>query len=338
MLSRQAGVRPTIDGYLWELGAHFRLFIWTEAPASSITGSETSPTPADLSADLRSAWRPGLLDFVATVSDDALVCNQSAKAWNDDAVELEPADPGHGQDAPVHHRAQRQPVSQRQLGISSLTVVTRTVAGGWTLETAIPAWVLGLDALAAGQEVPVHLRVGDDDTCGFPAQTHMLWRGTVTDAYQPAWGTLSLSSTVYNDFPQGPTPTPTATPTRTPTATRTTTVTPTPTASGCTQPPAGLVKWWPGDGTAENIVGPNDGTLIGDASFAGGLVDEAFSLDGDGDWVDLGNNPIYNFGSSDFTISLWAYWNTLAGEQILIEKWDDGPAFEGRRIGGAGRL
>ena len=69
--------------------------------------------------------------------------------------------------------------------------------------------------------------------------------------------------------------------------------------------------------------------MIGDASFAPGLVDEAFSLDGDGDWVDLGNNPIYNFGSSDFTISLWAYWNTLAGEQILIEKWDDGPAFEG---------
>lgn len=97
----------------------------------------------------------------------------------------------------------------------------------------------------------------------------------------------------------------------------------------CIAPPVGLISWWPGDGTAENIVSPNDGTLIGDASFAPGLVDEAFSLDGDGDWVDFGNDPIYNFGSSDFTISLWVYWNTLAGEQVLIEKWDNGPAYEG---------
>ena len=56
--------------------------------------------------------------------------------------------------------------------------------------------------------------------------------------------------------------------------------------------------------TQTTLLGANNGTLVGDASFAPGLVDEAFSLDGDGDWVDLGNNPIYNFGSSDFAISL----------------------------------
>ena len=61
----------------------------------------------------------------------------------------------------------------------------------------------------------------------------MIWRGTSTNTYQPAWGTLGLSSTVY-DFPQPATQTPTATPTasatpsRTPTATST--ITPTATA------------------------------------------------------------------------------------------------------------
>ena len=101
-------------------------------------------------------------------------------------------------------------------------------------------------------------------------------------------------------------------------------------AQTCITPPSGLVSWWPGDGTAEDIVGPNDGTLFGNASFAPGFVDEAFSFDGNGDWVDFGSDPIYNFGSDDFTISLWVNWNTLAGPpQLLIEKWDNGPAFEG---------
>ena len=58
----------------------------------------------------------------------------------------------------------------------------------------------------------------------------MIWRGTSTNTYQPAWGTLSLSSTVY-DFPTGATQTPTATATGTSTQTPTATPTPTPTAT-----------------------------------------------------------------------------------------------------------
>ena len=248
-LALQAGVRPTIDGYLWE---------WTALPAthldrtnaSNITGSETSPAPADLSADLRGAWRPGLLYFAAAVTDDVLVGNQSAKAWNDDAVELSIHVPAKGKTHQFTIGLDGRQYDNSNV-ISSLTVVTRTVPGGWTLETVIPAWVLGLDALAAGQEYPFTFALWDDDTRGFPAQTHMLWRGTVTDAYQPDWGKLSLNSTVY-DFPSGPTPTPTrtptatltptptasATPTPTLTATRTTMVTPTPTASATPTPTA----------------------------------------------------------------------------------------------------
>jgi hypothetical protein len=223
--ARQAGARPTIDGYLREWGALQAAHL-DRANASSITGSETSPSPADLSADLRSAWRPGLLYFAVAVTDDILVGNQSAKAWNDDAVELSLHIPATGK---THQFTIGLDGRQYANGaaISSLTVMTRTVASGWTLETVIPAWVLGLDALAAGQEYPFTFALWDDDTRSTPAQTHMLWRGTVTDAYQPAWGTLSLNSTVY-DFPQIPA---TSTPTPSQTATPTTTATPTPTAS-----------------------------------------------------------------------------------------------------------
>ena len=56
--------------------------------------------------------------------------------------------------------------------------MTRTVPGGWTLETVIPAWVLGVDALAAGQEYPFTFGLWDDDARSTQAQTHMLWRGT----------------------------------------------------------------------------------------------------------------------------------------------------------------
>ena len=159
--------------------------------ASSITGSETSPTPADLSADLRGAWRPGLLYFAAAVTDDVLVGNQNIRPWNDDAVELSLQVPSTGK---THQFTIGLDGSQYDNGaaISSLTVMTRTVPGGWTLETAIPAWVLGLDALAAGQEYPFTFGLWDDDTRSAAAQTHMLWRGTVTDTYQPDWGTLQL--------------------------------------------------------------------------------------------------------------------------------------------------
>ncbi len=224
--ARQAGVRPTIDGYLWEWQALPAIHL-DRANASNITGSETSPTPVDLSADLRSAWRPGLLYFAAAVTDNVLVGNQSAKPWNDDAIELSLQVPTTGKTHRFTIGLDGRQYDNSNV-ISALTVVTRTVPGGWTLETVIPAWVLGLDALAAGQAYPFTFALWDDDTRGFPAQTHMLWRGTVTDTYQPAWGTLQFSSTVY-DFPTGvtQTPTATATPTRTPTASATATVTPT---------------------------------------------------------------------------------------------------------------
>ena len=46
-------------------------------------------------------------------------------------------------------------------------------------------------------------------------------------------------------------------------------------------PPDGLVSWWPADGDA---IDGNHGALVGGATYAPGLVDRAFSLDGNGDY------------------------------------------------------
>ena len=110
--------------------------------------------------------------------------------------------------------------------------MTHTVAGGWTLEVAIPAAALGLTTLAAGQSYPFTFGLWDDDLFTYPGQTHMIWQGVSTSTYAADWGTLALSGTVY-DFPQPATPTPTATATATatPTETPTATTSPTPTAT-----------------------------------------------------------------------------------------------------------
>ena len=52
--------------------------------------------------------------------------------------------------------------------ISSLTYVTRTVPGGWTLEVAVPATALGLTALAADQTYPFTFGLWDDDLRHLP--------------------------------------------------------------------------------------------------------------------------------------------------------------------------
>jgi hypothetical protein len=89
----------------------------------------------------------------------------------------------------------------------------------------------------------------------------------------------------------------------------------------CFPSPIGVTGWWPGDGHVIDIASGRNAVLYGDATTGAGLVDGAFVLDGDGDFVDVAHDPALNFGTGDFTIDLWAYFNTTADEQILAEKY-----------------
>ena len=85
----------------------------------------------------------------------------------------------------------------------------------------------------------------------------------------------------------------------------------------CVPPPAGMISWWPGDGNANDIRGLNDGTPQGDATFAAGKVDQAFSFDGNGDYVDVGDVDL----PGTFTIDAWINPDSLPAPQTaIIEK------------------
>jgi len=69
----------------------------------------------------------------------------------------------------------------------------------------------------------------------------------------------------------------------------------------CAAPPAGMVGWWPGDGSANDIKGSNHGALQNGATFGTGKVGQAFSFDGVDDYASA---PFTQTGP--FTVDLWA--------------------------------
>ena len=67
-------------------------------------------------------------------------------------------------------------------------------------------------------------------------------------------------------------------------------------AQECSPAPDGLVSWWPGDGNANDLQGPNHGTLMHGTTFAAGRVGQAFWLDGSNDYVGgIGTASTFSF-------------------------------------------
>lgn len=89
----------------------------------------------------------------------------------------------------------------------------------------------------------------------------------------------------------------------------------------CTTPPSGLVSWWPGDGNANDIRGANDGTLVGDTTFVAGKVDQAFSFDGAGGFVEVQDDSSLKPGVSSFSIDFWMK-TSVVGFQVFFSKGD----------------
>jgi uncharacterized repeat protein (TIGR01451 family) len=92
-------------------------------------------------------------------------------------------------------------------------------------------------------------------------------------------------------------------------------------APTCVPRPVGMVSWWPGDSNANDIQGNNNGTLQNGATFAPGMVSQAFSFDGADDVVTVPNVPSLSFGpNSPMTVELWAYRTGEASVMHFIGK------------------
>ena len=93
--------------------------------------------------------------------------------------------------------------------------------------------------------------------------------------------------------------------------------------SQCFPPPSGIVGWWSGDGTTMDYAGSNNGTLQGGATYGPGEVGQAFNCNGSG-YVSVPHSPLWDFNTNDFTIELWANFNSVGGWQTFVADDDGG--------------
>ena len=68
--------------------------------------------------------------------------------------------------------------------------------------------------------------------------------------------------------------------------------------------------------TASETIG--DAQLTTAQSKYGG---SSMSFDGTGDNIRFQYQPIYDFGTGDFTIECWVYFNALTSNRLLIDRW-----------------
>ena len=92
----------------------------------------------------------------------------------------------------------------------------------------------------------------------------------------------------------------------------------------CVSPPSGLIAWWPGEGNANDIVGANNGALVGGVSFAPGEVGQAFVFDAADQVVRIPASLALNVGTgSGFTIEGWINPVDVSQPYPIVE-WNNG--------------
>lgn len=78
----------------------------------------------------------------------------------------------------------------------------------------------------------------------------------------------------------------------------------TPAAAQCTNPPAGLVAWWSGDGHGFDLVGGQHATPMGGVGFAPGMVGRSFAFETTNDWTQLTTNRA-SLTQTTGTVEFW---------------------------------
>ncbi|HVM47833.1 MAG TPA: LamG-like jellyroll fold domain-containing protein [Candidatus Acidoferrum sp.] len=89
--------------------------------------------------------------------------------------------------------------------------------------------------------------------------------------------------------------------------------------SPCAPEPGGLVDWWPGQSNALDVIGANNGTVVGGVTYTQGVVGQAFLFDGNDSYVDFGTN-VGNFGTSDFSVEFWLSTVSTRNEALLSKR------------------
>jgi hypothetical protein len=79
-----------------------------------------------------------------------------------------------------------------------------------------------------------------------------------------------------------------------------------------------LVSWYRGEGNALDAVGGNHGTLLGNTSFVPGRIGQAFSLDGDGDYISVPNST--SLEPSSVSVEAWVKSSSIGPTAYIVAK------------------
>ena len=84
----------------------------------------------------------------------------------------------------------------------------------------------------------------------------------------------------------------------------------------------GLVAAYEFNGNADDLINGNHGVVHGATLTTGrfGITNSAYSFDGNGDYIDLGNPSIFDFGTGNFSINIWAN-SSANSSKILVGEW-----------------
>jgi Concanavalin A-like lectin/glucanases superfamily/Divergent InlB B-repeat domain len=82
--------------------------------------------------------------------------------------------------------------------------------------------------------------------------------------------------------------------------------------------PAGASGWWRAEGSAQDSVNANHGTLRNGAGFSAGKVGQAFSLDGTSGFVEIPDAPALRPAS--LTLEAWVAFDAVSGVRVVFGK------------------
>jgi hypothetical protein len=86
-------------------------------------------------------------------------------------------------------------------------------------------------------------------------------------------------------------------------------------AQSCVPAPAGLVGLWQGENSVGDSVTGTQGKLVNNATFAQGIVGQAFRFDGYRSGLVLGDSPAYHL--QDFTIEAWVQRDSASKTSVV---------------------
>ncbi len=279
---KKADRSPVIDGTAED--------IWSAAPKYKLENVIYSPISSDedFSAYYKVMYDQGNLYLLVDVTDDELN-NDSMEFYYDDNIEVfidadnskesEYGDNDYTYDFNWDRTSPNMEERGQLYQKDDIEYALVTSDDGYRLEIKFPWSTLGTKPFP-GAKIGLDVHVNDDDDGG-ERDTKLMWSDVYDDAWQNprVFGTAEL---------------------------------------------AGLIGWWKLDETQGNSAtdssGNNiNGKLVGEPKWqpSGGKIDGALELDGNGDYVNLGTNSVFDI-TGQITLTAWIKVNEFNYEYTAI--------------------